>query len=58
MQKRNIFGYIDKKNLPVHLTQFFLNAILCQLSIAGFAQFIQNEKYVMRSDEAYSENFV
>ena len=41
---------MDKKCFPVYLRQFFLTAILWQLSVAAFAQFIQNEKFVMRSE--------
>ncbi len=41
---------MDKKFFPLYLRQFFLTAILWQLSVAGFAQSIQNEKYVMHSE--------
>ena len=41
---------MEKIFFSVYARQFFLTAILWQLSVAAFAQFIQNEKFVMRSE--------
>ena len=41
---------MDKKAFSLFGRKFILTAILWQLSIAAFSQFIQNEKYVIRTE--------